>query len=380
MEMELALPSGVLPVEPGDPAEIGGCAVAGRLGAGGTGVVYLGRDRSGGLVAVKVAHAGLAGDEEVRARFRAEAACLRRVPAPYTARLLTDGTDRTPPYLVTDYLAGRSLKEVVQDNGPLAAEQLRGLAAGVARTLVAVHRADLIHRDLKPANVLLTAAGPKVIDFGIAQHSPASGGPTGTGMVVGSVGWIAPERLTRHPATPASDVFGWGCLVAYAGTARNPFGSGGAEAMAARAICRPPDLDGLDASLRPLVAAALAKTPADRPTAEDLVARLTETTRLDATPIERAPGRRRALAATAMAAFAAATWIATQAQQATPHGRDPAVRPAYPSPAAPASASLVRESPVRQGRPAEDRRKPGPRRKHSDAGKPGHTKRQHGRP
>src|SRR4051812_46836279 len=107
---DLVLPSGVTPLAPGDPVMIGGHSLVGRLGAGGMGSVYLGRDRWSGLVAVKVAHASLTGDEVVHARLRAEADCLSRVPARCTARLLVDGTDQVPPYIITEYIAGRSLK------------------------------------------------------------------------------------------------------------------------------------------------------------------------------------------------------------------------------------------------------------------------------
>lgn len=271
------LPPGVAALAPGEPTRIGPYMLVGRLGAGGMGVVYLGRSEDGGLAAVKVARTGKAGDQEVRERLRTEADSLRRVPASCTARLLTDGTDQTPPYIVTDYVTGRSLKEIVESDGALPPEQVRALATGVARALAEIHRADLVHRDLKPANVLLTPTGPRVIDFGIAHSAPAHGGPTGADALVGSVGWIAPERLTRGPSTAASDIFCWGCLVTYAGTARNPFGTGTAVEVAGRALFAQPDLTGLDEAVRPLVAAALAKSPADRPTAEDLLARLSPT-------------------------------------------------------------------------------------------------------
>jgi serine/threonine protein kinase len=208
----------------------------------------------------------------LQCRFRAEAACARRVPSAYTARLLVDGTDETPPYIITEYVEGRSLEDIVENDGPLPPEQLRALATGVARALAAVHHAGLIHRDLKPANVMLTPTGPRVIDFGIAQEIPASGGVTADRMVMGSPGWISPERLTRSPATPAADIFGWGCLVAYAGTGRNPFGQGDPDEVARRTIHEPPNLDGLDASFRRRVEATLAKGPTDRPSAHELLA------------------------------------------------------------------------------------------------------------
>jgi eukaryotic-like serine/threonine-protein kinase len=412
------LPSGALPLASDDPVEIGGYSLVGRLGAGGMGIVYLGRDQTGELVAVKVAHARLVGDEEVHARFRAEVACLTQVPAHCTARLLADGTDHEPPYIVSEYVAGRSLKDIVERDGPLPPEQLRALAAGVCRTLAAIHRAALVHRDLKPANVLVTPTGPRLIDFGIAQQVPASGGPTGTGMVVGTVGWIAPERLSHRPATAASDVFSWGCLIAYAGTGRNPFGSGEIHEMTRRAIAEPPELGGLAPSLRPLVAAALAKAPADRPTAEQLLARLSPADPLAEEPsrrittgpaaARRTRPRRRALAAgSAVIAVAATTvtaWIALDSDQtavprttnrptvqrsagprrATTHLADVSGVPgAEPRPAAP-TTSRAKAPPRAPAKPAAghkptDAHGPGhpPKPEHPKKAPPGQAKKSH---
>lgn len=270
----LALPAGVLPLERDDPLAIGGHRLIGRLGSGGMGVVYLGWARDGALAAVKTALPEDADDPDIRHRYQSEVACTRQAPPDRTARLLVDGTAETPPYIVTEYVQGPSLAQVVDAGGPLPAEPVRELAAGVARALAAIHEAGLVHRDLKPGNVLLAPGGPRVIDFGIAQQVAAAGGLTRAGMVMGSPGWIPPERLAGGPATAASDVFGWGCLVAYAATGRNPFGRGDADELARRVLQDPPDLRGLHDTVRPFVAAALAKEPADRPTAAVLAARL----------------------------------------------------------------------------------------------------------
>jgi hypothetical protein len=267
------LPAGVRPLRFDDPAELGGHRLVGRLGSGGMSVVYLGRDPLEGFVAIKTAHGGPA-DVDLARRFAAEAECLRRLPEGCTARLVKDGATRTPPYLVIEYVEGKSLAHVVDTGGPLPPEQVSAVATGVLRALAAVHRAGLVHRDIKPPNIVLTVSGPRLIDFGIAQEVGASGGPTGPETVMGSAGWIPPERLNRQSATPASDVFGWGALVVYAATGRNPFGQADAEELARRIVAEPPDLDGVEAPLRDLVAESLAKDPSARPSAEELLARI----------------------------------------------------------------------------------------------------------
>ncbi len=261
----------VKPLRANDPSRLGSYRLVGRLGLGGMGVVYLATDRTGKYVAVKLVHASLAGGEEFRRRFGSEVNRARQVPPFCTAEVLDADLEHEPPYLVVEYVDGPSLAEVVEERGPLNAAYLHSVAIGVATALTAIHGAAVIHRDLKPSNVLLAPGSPKVIDFGIARAFVATSQHTSTDQMVGTIAYMAPERFGPEPITPAADIFAWGVVVAYAGTGRTPFGGDSAPATAGRILTQPPDLAGLAEPLRGLVELALAKDPAARPHARQLL-------------------------------------------------------------------------------------------------------------
>src|SRR5574341_1955390 len=171
-----AHPKGIAPLERGDPTAVGPYLLEGRLGAGGMGTVYFGRSqRDGKPVAVKLVRSDLAGDTAFRARFRAEVEAARRVAGSCTARVLDADPDSQRPYLVTEYVDGIPLDQAIARDGPLPPSSLEGFGVGVAVALTAIHAAGIVHRDLKPSNVLLSAFGPKVIDFGIARALDGTG-------------------------------------------------------------------------------------------------------------------------------------------------------------------------------------------------------------
>ncbi|BCJ50670.1 hypothetical protein Asp14428_21450 [Actinoplanes sp. NBRC 14428] len=264
----------VSPLRTDDPERLGDYVLTGRLGSGGMAVVYLAEDPDGTYVAIKLIHASLAHDPEFRARFRGEVDRARLVPSFCTAEVLDADVEHDPPYLVVEYVDGPSLAEVVEQRGPLRAAGLHSLAVGVATALAGIHGAGVIHRDLKPDNVLLAPGSPKVIDFGISRAFEATSQHTRTDQMVGTVAYMAPERFSSEPGTAltaAADVFAWACVVAYAGTGRTPFHGDSPPATAARILTQPPFLEGLPQPLRDVVEVALAKDPADRPTARELL-------------------------------------------------------------------------------------------------------------
>ncbi|MBG0830019.1 protein kinase [Planomonospora sp. ID67723] len=268
------MPPGVRPLTVGDPVIIGRYLLLGRLGTGGMGVVYLAEHPQGGVVALKTPHPVHLNDPTLRARFAEEVEFSRRVTPFCTAAVVEDGTDRERPYLVSEYIPGPALSQVVAARGPLTPDLAYGVALGVAGALTAVHEAGLVHRDLKPGNVLLSETGPRLIDFGIARDVDTLAAHTQAGQVMGSPGWVAPERLTGGPALPASDVFSWGCLIAYAATGHHPFGAGEPDVLTRRILVEPPRLSAVPELLRPAVEAALAREPARRPRAADLLGAL----------------------------------------------------------------------------------------------------------
>ncbi len=259
-----------------DPAEIGAFSLIGRLGAGGMGVVYFGRDSAGQPAAVKMVRAEYAADSGYRARFEREVNLAHRVRGRCIAPLLAADAAAERPWLAAAYAAGPTLRSYVAERAPLQGRDLSAFAAGLAEALAAIHREGIVHRDLKPDNVILSPQGPKVLDFGIAQALDDVA-MTHSDMVVGTPGWISPERYDGHRAGPASDVFCWGQLVAYAASGRPTYGVGPIEVLRYRTINEEPDSaeTELPPALHDVVRRALDRSPDDRPTAADAFATIT---------------------------------------------------------------------------------------------------------
>ncbi|WP_406145496.1 protein kinase domain-containing protein [Streptomyces sp. NBC_01012] len=249
---------------PADPRAVGPYRLLARLGAGGMGQVFLGRSRGGRDVAVKLVRPELAEDVQFRQRFAREVQAARRVGGFYTAQVVDADTEATPPWLVTSYIPGPTLREAIVACGPLATDAVAVLGAGLAEGLKAIHVCDLVHRDLKPGNVILAGDGPRIIDFGIARALDAGSHLTQT-AAIGTPAFMSPEQIRGREIGPASDVFCLAAVLAYAATGRGPFGEGPTEAVVYRVVHDEPDLPGIPEELATLVRAGLAKDPDDRP-------------------------------------------------------------------------------------------------------------------
>ncbi|BCM66721.1 hypothetical protein EASAB2608_02055 [Streptomyces sp. EAS-AB2608] len=253
---------------------IGGYLVERRLGEGGMGTVYLARTRGGRAVALKVAKAELAADPVFRERFRSEVEAARAVGGFHTAPVVDADVDGDPLWLATAYIPGPTLAARLAAEGAMDEPQLRSLGAALAEALESIHSCGLVHRDLKPGNIVMAVDGPRVLDFGIAR-AVESTRLTATGTAFGTPGFLAPEQALGHDVTGAADVFALGAvLVAAAGG--TAWGEGTPMGLMYRSVHEPPDLSAVPAALADLVAACLAKDPADRPTPAVLLDRLTD--------------------------------------------------------------------------------------------------------
>ena len=333
------------------PRTLGPYRLQDRLGEGGMGVVHLARDPEGRPVAVKVLHP--LGTEGVNARRRLarEVETMRRVRSPYVAEVLDADVTGEYPYIVTRFVSGPTLEEMVRGRGPLSGQGLRRLAHGMAEALTAIHAAGVVHRDLKPGNVMLTDDRPIVIDFGIAQTGDATR-LTQTGLVMGTPGYLAPEVIEGQPSSPASDIHSWGSTMAFAATGHLPFGGGSYETIFYRIVSGRADLTGVPAPLIPLISAALARDPSHRPSASWLSA---QATALDMSAAGPAP----------TAVYTPSPFVATPAQAPAPHApfvpslrRAPGQQATYtqlPAPAIPSAGPAI-PSASRRRRPG---RRPG---------------------
>jgi len=246
-----------------------------RLGRGGMGVVDLGVATDGRQVALKrlPLHGSAEEMTAARLRIRREADVLRRLDHPAIVRLLDVVDDGDDVVLVMPYLDGGTLAERVAARGPLAPAEVTRLSTALLDALAAAHRAGVVHRDIKPGNVMFDGDGRAYLaDFGVAISRDSTPGLTGTGLVIGTPGFMAPEQARGEPATAASDVFSLGATLAFAATGRGPYGSGEAASLMHRAargkVASLPRT--LPSALRHTIEAMLERRPERRPSAAAL--------------------------------------------------------------------------------------------------------------
>jgi Protein kinase domain len=259
-------------LRPGDPKRLGSYELLGRLGDGGQGIVFLGRAEDGTDVAIKLLHRELTADDMARTRFLREIEFAKQVASFCTAQIIDADIEGERPYLVSEYVPGPSVLQLVQMEGPISGGALDRLAIGTATALVAIHQAGVIHRDFKPANVLIGPGGPRVIDFGIARVFDSTN--TMTSRVIGTPAFMSPEQMRGREFGKEADIFCWAATMVYAATGRPPFGNDSIPAVIQRALNDEPDLGAIAEPLRGLVVDCLAKDPAERPTARQLLMRL----------------------------------------------------------------------------------------------------------
>ncbi|TMR96942.1 serine/threonine protein kinase [Nonomuraea basaltis] len=233
------------PLRPGDPEKLGAYVISGRLTDGPRGVAYLGKESDDApLRVIKL----LSPDPETGSDNVARLTGVQRVASSYVARTLDAGKHGDRPYVAREHVEGRSLAEVVAEDGPLDADALERVAVGVLTALTAVHLAGITHRGLTPHNVIMGPDGPRVTDVDLGE--PA-----------GEVGYRAPEQVRGLAYGPYADVFAWATTVVFAATGNPPFGQD-AEAV----LNGQPQVGNLGEPLRRVVLSALAKDVTARPT------------------------------------------------------------------------------------------------------------------
>ena len=243
-----------------------------RIGTGGMADVRKGVDvRLGREVAVKVLRPDLARDPAFQARFRREAQAAASLNAASIVSVYDTGEDpHGVPYIVMEFVAGRTLRDVVHDEGRLLPQRALELTADICAALEVAHEAGIVHRDIKPANEMLTPSGQvKVMDFGIARAATDTSGATQTAAVIGTAAYLSPEQARGDHVDARSDLYSTGCLLFELVSGVPPFTGDSPVAVAYQHVREQPDPpSAFDGTLPPEVDAvvlkAMAKDPAQR--------------------------------------------------------------------------------------------------------------------
>src|SRR5918992_1524049 len=264
------------------PTRVAHYVIERKLGEGGMGVVFAARDeRLDRTVALKMM-ASFSGDDTARRRFWREARAAASVNHPNVCQLYDIGEHGGELFIAMELLEGEALSERLR-RGPLSVSDTVPIGMGMLAALSALHARGILHRDLKPSNVFLTAHGVKLLDFGLARPAdPAlaksvrsSGNLTGSGMLIGTPGYMAPEQLVAEELDARTDLFAMGAILFEMLAGRPAFiGNSFADALAATLHEQPPALTGSPAvaAVDRVIRRALAKRPADRPASAEAMA------------------------------------------------------------------------------------------------------------
>jgi serine/threonine protein kinase len=249
---------------PNDPKEIGGIQILDRLGSGGAGIVYKGRDKDNEIVAVKVLHAEFANNQTVRKRLEREADAMRSVKGSRTVKVRRIEIDVVQPFIVMDFAEGENLANYIANHGVLKGQALNDFAMQLADAIRDIHKAKVIHRDLKPTNIIIGPDGLKVVDFGISIVSEVTG-MTQTGILSGTASWLSPEQILGKDITEKTDIFNYGLVLGFAATGKHLFGEGKPEAVMFRILNTVPELNLLSRKMQTIIKELISKDPSKRP-------------------------------------------------------------------------------------------------------------------
>ncbi|NAS20606.1 protein kinase [Herbidospora sp. NEAU-GS84] len=276
-----------VPLGPDDPTVVGEYRITGRLDEPGPEDAYLATDPRGTPVVIRML-APVADPERVTAAVGP----LKGVPAFCVAQVLGGGTLGDRPYVVSEHVDGPTLAEAVPETGVLTGAALHRLAVGTMSGVVAIHQAGVLHGDIRPSTVVLGPDGPRMADFGLNEALRVS--ETTVTRHVGKPAYRAPEEFDGARAGPPADVFAWAATMVFAATGRDPFAGDSVATTVNRVVRENADLTGIDVELRSVLSACLAKNPADRPVASDVLLRLIgEESLLQVTGRVARPSRRR---------------------------------------------------------------------------------------
>ena len=245
-----------------DPEQIGPWTIVGRLGSGGMGEVFIGKQGTK-LAAVKVLHAWYATDPNFKSRFIREIESISNLKSPFIANYIGSDVGPNVGWLATEYIEGPSLREEIEVNGPLDDIAWQKLATGLLSAIEEMGKFNVVHRDIKPSNIILSSKGPKLIDFGLAQQVDSTSLTT-TGLIAGSPAWLSPESINGEPLTRASDLFSLGSVLAYAKSGKSAWGDGPTAVVFHNIVTRKHKLEGLNPEQEKLVSQLLDKDPKKR--------------------------------------------------------------------------------------------------------------------